>query len=807
MTTASQHYLCIHCHFYQPPRENPWLEAIENQESASPFHDWNERISAECYRPNGLSRILDGEGWVVRLANNYARVSYNFGATLLSWMKDFDPVGYEAVLEGDRQSVKRFGGHGSAIAQVYNHVIMPLANRRDKVTQVRWGLADFERHFKRKAEAMWLAETAVDIATLEVLADHGLKFVILAPRQAAAFREIGDPEWTKLDGNIDPKRAYKITLPNGKSIAAFFYDGPISQAVAFERLLNNGETFAKRLVQGFDRSASYPQLLHIATDGESYGHHHRHGDMALAYALEYIEQNSLATIVNYGQFLEMFPPEYEVRIHENSSWSCVHGVERWRSDCGCNSGGAFGWRQQWRGPLRDAIDMLRDRYAVAYEEFMDHYTDDPWGMRDDYIAVILDRTAFNRHAFFRRWLRTRDDLYEPGVEETLLKALELQRNLLLAYTSCAWFFDEISGIETVQNIQYAARAIEHGRDIFGIDLEAEFRAKLKDAPSNIEDISDGREVYDRYARPAAVDKLKVTAHLAVKALFENENSDGEIFCFDYRLGQVERRISGKTQMLCATVTVSSRVTLSSARYEFCIVHWGDHNLNIGVRPLTDQNAFATMVGDFDAVFGRGDLTKLVRLLDRHFGDNLFALSDLFRDQQKEVINTVYHRTLESVEDQFNNIYDQYYPVMCYLSDLHMPQPTVFSHIARFVQTNTIKNELARDDFNVREIHRYISEAGNWGINLASKSLEQNFLRALDAQLARCKDDPSDTVSLQRFADLVDLIDVLPFDIELGMMQNEFSIWGHDAEDQPYAQLPDWQRLVAHIANKLKVRFV
>ncbi|HWB97620.1 MAG TPA: DUF3536 domain-containing protein, partial [Bryobacteraceae bacterium] len=498
-------HVCIHAHFYQPPRENPWLEAIEVQDSASPFHDWNARISAECYRPNGLARVLDGEGWVARLSNNYARISFNFGPTVLQWMEHHDETAYKAILGGDRESRERFGGHGSAIAQVYNHIIMPLANRRDRETQVKWGLRDFERRFGRTAEAMWLPETAVDTETLEILADHGMKFVILAPRQAKSVRDPGQ-DWQDVTGEkIDPRQPYAVNLPGGKSIAAFFYDGPISKAVAFEGVLNNGGQFASRLMQGFSDDDG-PQLVHIATDGESYGHHHRHGEMALAYALDDIERNGKAEIVNYALYLEKFPPQREAEIYDNSSWSCVHGVGRWKEDCGCNSGMKPGWKQGWRKPFREAMDCLRDRLAEPYERFMFPYTPDPWAMRDDYINVILDRSPNNIQAFLSRWLKDAKKESQP-----VLKALEMQRNLMLVYTSCAWFFDEISGIETVQNMQYAARAIELAHETVGWDAELQFLDILEKAKSNIPEQGSGKDIYQRFALPARMEFPKIVA--------------------------------------------------------------------------------------------------------------------------------------------------------------------------------------------------------------------------------------------------------------------------------------------------------
>jgi alpha-amylase/alpha-mannosidase (GH57 family) len=341
-----ERYLCIHGHFYQPPRENPWLEAVELQESAYPFHDWNERITDECYAANARSRILDERGRLDKILNTYEWISFNFGPTLLSWMQARRPDIYQMILEADRASRERFSGHGNALAQGYGHVILPLSNERDKRTQVLWGIRDFEHRFGRKPEGMWLPETAADTPTLEMLAEHGILFTILAPRQAAAFREIGAEAWAELkDGGIDPTRAYLCRLPSGRQINLFFYDGPVSQAVAFEKLLESGEKFMGRLTSAYDESRTWPQLVHIATDGETYGHHHRHGDMALSYAIHSINTNNVARLTNYGEYLHLHPPTHEVRIVESSSWSCIHGVERWRSNCGCNSGMNAGWNQ------------------------------------------------------------------------------------------------------------------------------------------------------------------------------------------------------------------------------------------------------------------------------------------------------------------------------------------------------------------------------------------------------------------------------------------------------------------------------
>ncbi len=466
-------YICIHGHFYQPPRENPWLEKVERQDSAFPYHDWNERITAECYSPNAYSRILDSKQCIVDIVSNYSNMSFNFGATLLSWLERHKPRLYALILESDRISQKKFSGHGSAIAQAHNHMILPLANSRDKQTQIVWGIKDFEHRFQRKPEGMWLPETAVDTESLELLAAHGIAFTILSPFQAAKVKKIGEANWMDVSGGrVDSQLPFLCRLPSGKSIAIFFYSGSIAQEVAFAGLLNNGAAFAERLVSSFPKERENESLLcHIATDGETYGHHHRFGDMALAYCFEHISSKGLAKITIYGEFLEMFPPLWEVEIVENSSWSCVHGVERWRADCGCRIGEHAGWHQKWREKLRLSFDWLRDQSAAVFERESAGYLKNPWEARDEYIQLILDRSQPSVDQFLKKISKK---ILSSGDRVKILKLLESQRHTLLMYTSCGWFFDELSRIETIQVIQYAARCVQLIKEICGTDLEQEF---------------------------------------------------------------------------------------------------------------------------------------------------------------------------------------------------------------------------------------------------------------------------------------------------------------------------------------------
>ena len=571
--------VCIHGHFYQPPRENPWLEAIELQDSAYPYHDWNERITAECYAPNSASRILDSDGRILRIVNNYSRISFNFGPTLLAWMKDHAPSVYAAILAADQESRFRFAGHGSALAQAYNHMILPLANYRDKRTQLIWGVRDFEYRFMRRPEGMWLPETAVDLETLALLAQLGIQFTILAPNQASRVRATGARHWKDVSGGrIDPSTTYRLRLPSGATINLFFYDGATSRAVAFENLLERGENLVQRLLGSFSDTRTWPQLLHIATDGETYGHHRPNADMALVYALHLLESDPSIHLTNYGEFLAKQAPEHQVQIFENSSWSCPHGVERWRGNCGCNSGNHPTWKQEWRAPLRAALDWLRDQLATLYEERGRELFADPWQARDDYISVILDRSAGNIEQFLAQHIPGGRKSVDPVAA---MKLLEMQRHAMLMYTSCGWFFDELSGIETVQVIQYAGRAIQLAQDLSADGLEAGFLRRLAEAKSNLPEHGDGWQVYEKFVRPTMVTLEKVGAHYATSSLFEDYPDQATVYSHTVTRESFRVIREGTMRLALGRARVKSRVTLESSDLSFGVLHLGDQNIHGG----------------------------------------------------------------------------------------------------------------------------------------------------------------------------------------------------------------------------------
>jgi alpha-amylase/alpha-mannosidase (GH57 family) len=764
-----ERYVCIHGHFYQPPRENPWLEAIELQDSAYPYHDWNERIAAECYAPNTISRLLDGKGRIFKLPNNYARISFNFGPTLLAWLEAKAPETYHAILAADRLSQKTFSGHGSALGQAYNHLIMPLASRRDKYTQVFWGIRDFEHRFGRFPEGMWLPETAVDLETLEIMAELGVLFTILAPHQASRVRRIGQDEWLEVsDSRIDPTMAYELSLPGGKKINLFFYDGPISRAVAFEDLLERGENLAQRLVGAFSQERDRPQLVHIAADGETYGHHHSHGDMALAYALEYIDSKKLARLTNYGEYLEKYPPTFEVEILENTSWSCGHGVERWWKDCGCNSGRHPGWSQGWRTPLREALDWLRDTLASLYQEKAGPLLQDPWAARNDYIRVILDRAPENMEQFLKQ--HASRQLSDPE-KVTALKLLEAQRHAMLMYTSCGWFFDDLSGLETVQVIQYAGRAIQLAREVFEVEIEADFLERLEQAKSNLPEHQDGRGLYEKFVKPAMVDLLEVGAHYAISLLFEDYAQRDRIFC--YLIDQEDHRHAeiGKAKLEVGRIQVASEITCKAADISFAVLHLGDHNLCAGVREFQGDEPYAAMVWEITEAFSWADFLETIRRIGEHFGACFYSIRSLFRDEQRKVLKQLMEPEQEVVRTAYRQIYNQHLSLMHFLTEVGIPMPKAFRVTADYVLNLNLRQALEAAELDLDYIQGLLKEAQALQVELDAADMEFAWRKTLERLADRFRENPAELASLKQLEAAASLAEDLPFAVNLWKPQN------------------------------------
>ena len=764
-----ERYICLHGHFYQPPRENPWLEAIEQQDSAYPYHDWNERITAECYGPNARARILDGDDRIVDIVNNYSRISFNFGPTLLSWREEQAPEVYQAVLDADAESQERCSGHGSALAQAYNHMILPLANRRDKQSQVLWGIRDFEHRFGRRPEGLWLPETAVDTESLEVLAECGIRFTVLAPSQARRVRPLGGRAWKDVSGGrIDPSRAYEARLPSGRRIALFFYDGPISRSVAFEGLLRRGEYLADRLSGAFSETRDWPQLVHIATDGETYGHHHRHGEMALAYALQHIEEQGLARLTNYGEYLERHPPTHQVEILERTAWSCVHGVGRWWEDCGCNSGGRPHWNQAWRTPLRNALDWLRDDLAPRFEAAASELLRDPWEARDRYVDVILDRSAESRERFFDGHER-RELSQEEQVR--VLQLMELQRHAQLMYTSCGWFFDDLSGIETVQVLHYAGAVLHLGRELFGEGTEPGFLERLDEARSNLPEHDGGAALFEKRVRPGVVDLLKVGAHYAISSLFERYPERIRLYAYGVEREAQKVVEAGWARLVLGRANVWSEITRERVSLSYGALHSGQHTVVGGVREHRGEEAFETLVSDATAAFEQADFAEAVRVMDRHFESSSDSLKTLFKDEQRKLLGLILESTLEQTGALYGQVYEKNAPLMRFIGGLGVPLPRVLRVTAEYVLNSSLQALFQAEQPDLDRARALLDAADREGAELDRDGLSFVVARSLERLMEEFHRAWAEREPLARLSATARFAGALPFEVDLSRTQD------------------------------------
>ena len=701
-------YVCIHGHFYQPPRENAWLETIEIQDSAAPYHDWNERINEECYAPNATARVLNEEQQITAISNNYGRISWNMGPTLLSWLEEHDPATYTHLLEADRNSRRRFGGHGSAIAQSYNHMIMPLANARDRQTQIRWGIADFTHRFGRAPEGMWLAETAVDTACLEALVDNGIKYTILAPRQCRSVRRVGEEPYREVHGGVDPRRVYRCPLPSGRSIAVFFYDGNVAKAVAFEGLLNDGKFLADRLINSLDGGTEV-QLAHIATDGESYGHHHAKGEMALAACLDEIDQHPDYQLTNYGQYLAQHPPEWEAEIHDNSSWSCVHGVERWRSDCGCETGGGPGWHQRWRAPLRAALDEVRDRLVTVFEEEGKKLFNDPWAARDAYIELVLDRSPQHLTAFLEA--STCGPALDDVRKVRALRLLEMQRHAMLMYTSCAWFFNEVTGIETLQVLQYANRALHLCEVLTGKDFHPDFVARLEQIESNV--LPNAAEAYRERVMPARVGLKRVGMHFAAASLFEEEPGKLELFNYRSEVDTLRQLRAGAFRLSVGRMRIVSKITQSASGFSYAVLYLGQQAMIGELCENMSGAQFRNLLPELEREFRDGHVSEVINLMKEHFCDQSFSIYHLFRDEKRKILLAMTDRSLEIAAGNFSDVYYDNYQLMSTMRASGLPLPDSYRAAIDFTLRRRLQDLLRTGKGDRARLQRIVGDHHHW----------------------------------------------------------------------------------------------
>ncbi|PLY07434.1 MAG: glycoside hydrolase [Desulfuromonas sp.] len=793
-------HICLHGHFYQPPRENPWLEEIEQQDSAYPAHDWNERISRECYEPNRAARILDDEERITHIINNYARMSFNVGPTLLSWMERHQPQTYAGILAADSESQRRFNGHGAAIAQGYGHLILPLASPQDRETQVIWGIHDFQHRFGRAPEGMWLPETAVDLATLDTLADAGIRFTLLAPHQARRIRPIGRERWSEVnDASLDTRRPYLCRLPSGKSITLFFYDGGIAQEVAFGGLLNSGEDFVRRLIGNFSDSHR-PELVHIATDGETYGHHHRYGEMALAYAFATIEARELARLSIYGDFIDRFPAEYEVEIVENSSWSCAHGIERWRSDCGCRIGGEK--RQSWRTPLREAMNWLSERLANLYSKEMGALGADPRSARNAYISVVLDRSETQVRSFLAQQCG-RELTSEESIKA--LRLLEMQRQAMQMFTSCGWFFDAVTGLESTQILTYAARALQFAEQLGTNGLEEGFRRELAAIETDETTLPSGEDLYTERILPQRLDLDRVAAHRAMVSPFEGADIRAHLSCYHVEEQQLEQHQSAGMQLFCGQSRIRCSLTGASDAFDYVVLHFGAQNLSAGVQPQTSNADFLRLRQKLVATFNGSDLTGVVRLIDQTFGEQTYSLWHLFRDQQRLILNRLMHDTLEEIESNFAHLYADHATLIRFLRRIKMPLPATLGAPMEIAFNTQLRQAINTPSFDADKMQRLLEESAQVDVRLDEVSLTQASEKRLNDCMKELASKPSDLSLLQSIVPLVESLTALPWPVDLWQAQNHLLTLLRAPPSLTPEEKGPWRLATSALGQALRVR--
>ncbi len=733
-------YVTFHGHFYQPPRENPWIEVIEKQPSAYPFHNWNERIAHECYIPNAIARERNGTGKIIDNVNNYAYINFNFGPTLLSWYQKYFSREYTWLLDGDNLSKQYNNGHGNAIAQIYNHIIVPLANKRDRITQAVWGIEDFRYRFGRLPESIWLPETACNYATLEVLISLGMKYVILSPHQAERIRNFDKKQWIDVSrGNIDTRRAYRFFLKteNGESIEnkfidIFFYHSGLSRAIAFEDRFIDAKAFAYRIDSCFDHRLKIPQLINVATDGESYGHHKAFAEMTLAHLLKYELPRLGINVINYTRFLEISPPVWEVIIKdgregEGTSWSCIHGLGRWKEDCGCTTYSQPGWNQKWRGPLRHALDELRRKLDEVFEQEGAKYLKDAWTAREEYVNVILDRNESTISNFLAKNARGE---YDENTRTTILKLMEMQRHAMLMYTSCAWFFAEISGIETVQNLKYAARAIQLAKEITGNDFEQEFLNNLKEAKSNLPEYGDGWGVYNKLVRPSIVYREQVVSHYAICLLFGLEYE--KLYHYTIEKLDLTRRETPGVQLILGQARLTSGITLEKYEATFLVIYLPAYRVFSLVGDYVDQARYEELKQRTFQISEEQLLSGEIHPIDKeYFSKNIYTLRDLFVDDREKIFAFIFKDKMEKLKSVYTDLLNEYLPIMEGFKELGMTVSYDLKGEIEMAMTRrlTLLSDALKEEYTdtrFYEIKNLLEKSRSWNLTLNLSLFEENL---------------------------------------------------------------------------------
>lgn len=770
--------LVIHGHFYQPPRENPWTDTVERETGAYPFHDWNERIHYECYRANAFARISDRYNRVESIVNNYTGISFNFGPTLLTWLERYHPKTYERILEADRESASERNGHGNAIAQGYNHAILPLCNERDRRTQIRWGLEDFRFRFKRDPESLWLPETACDDATLGALIDEGLAYVILSPFQAERVRPLGGQEWHSVtDGNIDTTIPYRYFHRDGsgRSIAIFFYNGALARSVAFEGALASSRALVERFAQA--AKAGEGHLVSVATDGETYGHHFRFGDRGLAYALEVEAGPQGLRVTNYGEYLEENPPQWEVEISlglegEGTSWSCAHGVSRWIRDCGCTTNSTEGWTQKWRTPFREALDFLRDEAASSFEEKGRELFLDPWAARDDYIKLVVSRHRFREEFLYRhagRWLQEQEKV-------RALTFLELQRHSMLMYTSCGWFFSDLSGIETLQDLEYAGRVLDLLGEL-GLDPPRKrFLEILSLAQSNRPERGNGADVFRRFVETARVSPQAIASSHAISSLVSQEPEEGETAGFRYTREEFRRKQHGRLKLATGRIRLDSVWTGKHNDYAFAAMHFGGVDFLCTLRPFASEEEFKASAEKLWSNFRTASLPTMLRLMQTEFGPEEFGLEHVLPEGRERIAEIIFKNLVKRFTDDYALLYRENRRRIEMLQRAGFELPAELRAAAEFTFGKRFEEEIrrqqqSRDPQAYRKAVQIAQEAARRGYKFDRSSSRPIFEEMIEGAVHVAVTEGSDE-NIHSALALLSLAESLGIDVNLDKPQEE-----------------------------------
>ena len=806
---SPQGYVVIHGHFYQPPRENPWIEQIEVETSAHPYHDWNERITSECYRPNAAARVYDGQRRILDIINNYEHLSFNFGPTLLSWLEAKAPGTYEKILDADRLSLAALG-RGNALAQAYNHTILPLATDRDRETQVIWGLRDFQHRFRRPAEAMWLPETAVNLPTLETLAAHGMKFVILSPYQAKRVRPLSGGDWETVQAHtLDTTQAYRCFLPDAKGgpgarryLDVFFYNADVAADISFGDLLQDSYRLAGRLVEGFSPGRFRPQILHVATDGENYGHHKKFGELALAHAISVVLSQKGFKLTNYAAFLELAPPTMEVELYlgpegEGSSWSCAHGVGRWKENCGCATGGLPTWNQRWRTPLRESFDFLNRRLGTLFEEEGQRYFKDPWAARNAYIEVILDRDGPTLGEFFSTQGLAR--LKEPDWVPAL-KLLEMQRHALLMYTSCGWFFADLSGLETLQVIKYAARALQLGQEFAADPLEEPFLKILERGRSNIPEEGNGRTIYARRVKPSVVDYPKVANQWAISMLKDLERKcPTNVYHYKVEPQDLEERTQGSLLFAAGRLQLTSGITRESKALAFYTAFLGSYLYRTQVQPAPSAPEFQALKSEFFRILEKTP-EDLIPSMVRRLGERYYSFHDIFQDEKMEVFQDLLAQSQEEAVSRISHIFEEVRSLLRAMAAEGLSLPRLYRALGEITLNRRLVELLRKMEPEAHQLPRseemreLVQDAALLGLKLESgegaRILRRILRRHLQDLAAKLQ-----TETVMRLKEFLGLVDRIPITLEVteaqdfmfALMQEHFPAVAARAATDPKAE--------------------